>query len=73
MQTFHAEVKMDYDTFLIDWVPAMSYNNYFRVWSFARSTGVYVDSLQAAMDVIGEFNDRDIEQLTLDSELAYNR
>jgi len=72
MQTFNAEVKMDYDTFYIDYHPNNQYNNRFAVWSYIR-TAVYVYSIQDAMNQIDFYNDQDIEQANLNNELEYNK
>jgi hypothetical protein len=72
METFNAEVKMDYDTFYIDYKPKMQYNNRFAVFSIRRNA-VYVETLQDAMNQIDFYNDQDIEQACLQSELNHNQ
>jgi hypothetical protein len=72
METFNAEVKMDYDTFYIDYKPNMQPNNRFAVWSTTR-TAVYVESVQDAMNQIGFYNDQDIEHALLINELEHNK
>jgi hypothetical protein len=72
METFNAEVKMDYDTFYIDYKPNMQPNNRFAVWS-CRRTAVYVESVQDALNQIGFYNDQDIEQALLINELEHNK
>lgn len=72
METFYAEVKMDYDTFYIDYRPKMQYNNRFAVFSIRRNA-VYVETLQDAMNQIDFYNDQDIEQACLQSELDHNQ
>ena len=72
METFNAEVKMDYDTFYIDYHPDNQYNNRFAVWSHKR-TAVYVYSLQDAMNQIDFYNDQDIEQALLMHESENNQ
>ena len=72
METFYAEVKMDYDTFYIDYRTKMQYNNRFAVFSIRRNA-VYVETLQDAMNQIDFYNDQDIEQACLQSELDHNQ
>ena len=72
MQTFNAEVKMDYDTFYIDYRPKMQYNNRFAVFSIRRNA-VYVETLQDAMNQIDFYNDQDIERALLENEMEHNK
>ena len=72
METFNAEVKMDYDTFYIDYKPKMQYNNRFAVFSIRRNA-VYVETLQDAMNQIDFYNDQDIEQALLMHESENNQ
>lgn len=72
METFHAKVKMDFDTFYIDYKPKMQYNNRFAVFSIRRNA-VYVETLQDAMNQIDFYNDQDVEQACLQSELDHNQ
>jgi hypothetical protein len=72
METFNAEVKMDYDTFYIDYKPHMQPNNRFAMWS-CRRTAVYVESVQDALNQINFYNDQDIERANLLNELEHNQ
>lgn len=72
MQALSATVKMDYDTYYIEYFPNNIYNNRFAVFSNRRSA-VYVYSIQDAMNQIEHYNDLDIEQACLTSELEYNQ
>jgi hypothetical protein len=72
METFNAEVKMDYDTFYIDYKPKMQYNNRFAVFSIRRNA-VYVETLQDAMNQIDFYNDQDIERALLENEMEHNK
>jgi hypothetical protein len=72
MKSFIATVEMDYDTFYIDYRPKMQYNNRFAVFSIRRNA-VYVETLQDAMNQIDFYNDQDIEQACLQSELDHNQ
>lgn len=72
MQTFNAEVRMDYDTYYIDYKPANQYNNRYAVWS-GRRGAVYVESVQDALNQIEFYNDQDIEQANLLNELEHNQ
>lgn len=72
MNSFIATVKMDYDTYYIDYKPKMQLNNRFAVFSIRRNA-VYVESVQEAMNQIDFYNDQDIEQACLQSELEHNQ
>ncbi len=72
MNSFMATVEMDYDTYYIDYRPKMQPNNRFAVFSIRRSA-VYVESVQDALNQIEFYNDQDIEQACLQSELYYNQ
>jgi hypothetical protein len=72
MNSFIATVEMDYDTYYIDYKPKMPYNNRFAVFSIRRNA-VYVESVQDALNQIEFYNDQDIEQACLQSELEYNQ
>ena len=72
MKTFTATVETDYDTYLIDYKPDNIYSNRFSV-SSSRRGAVYVYSIQDALNQIDFYDDQDIEQLTLQSELDHNQ
>jgi hypothetical protein len=72
MKTFTATVETDYDTYLIDYKPDNIYSNRFSV-SSSRRGAVYVYSIQDALNQIDFYDDQDIEQLTLMSELDHNQ